>query len=183
MSNINTIAANIDATYPVAGQDNSSQGFRDNFTFIKQALSTATTEISSLETRGTFVDATNDFQFTGGLLRAKIQNSGFVANNTAATTGSIDYAAGSYQKADLTSQSTSTIVTVSNWPATGIYSPIRLELKLIANQGISFNNGTSVASAVTFPHVNSLSTATTSFWDLWTSDGGTTIYVQKIGNV
>jgi hypothetical protein len=25
----------IDGTYPVAGQDNSSQGFRDNFTNIK----------------------------------------------------------------------------------------------------------------------------------------------------
>jgi hypothetical protein len=29
-SNINPY--NIDGTYPVAGQDNSSQGFRDNFT-------------------------------------------------------------------------------------------------------------------------------------------------------
>ena len=29
------IASTIDDTYPVAGQDNDSQGFRDNFNIIK----------------------------------------------------------------------------------------------------------------------------------------------------
>lgn len=181
-SNINNIAANIDATYPVAGQDNSSQGFRDNFSFIKQAFSTATNEISDLQTRGTFVDQTNDFQFAGGLLRVKLQNSGFVANNNAATSGSIDYASGSYQKTDLTTQNTSTTITVSNWPTTGIYAPLRLEVKLLPNQGISFNNGVSI-DGLTFPHVTSISSTSTSFWDVWTSNGGTNIYVQKLGSV
>ena len=36
----------IDATYPVAGQDNDSQGFRDNFNQIKTQLTTASTEIT-----------------------------------------------------------------------------------------------------------------------------------------
>jgi hypothetical protein len=40
---------NIDATFPVAGQDNDSQGFRDNFSQIKTQLSTASTEITSLQ--------------------------------------------------------------------------------------------------------------------------------------
>jgi len=35
-SSINT--TNIDGTFPVAGQDNSSQGFRDNFTNLKTNL-------------------------------------------------------------------------------------------------------------------------------------------------
>ena len=30
--------SNVDGTYPVAGQDNDSQGFRDNFTNIKTIL-------------------------------------------------------------------------------------------------------------------------------------------------
>ena len=42
---------NIDTTYPVAGQDNDSQGFRDNFTNIKTALDTASTEITDLESK------------------------------------------------------------------------------------------------------------------------------------
>lgn len=40
---------NIDATFPVAGVDNSTQGFRDNFSVIKNSLSAARTEILQLQ--------------------------------------------------------------------------------------------------------------------------------------
>ena len=40
---------NIDGTFPVAGQDNSSQGFRDNFTNLKTNLGYAKTEIEDLQ--------------------------------------------------------------------------------------------------------------------------------------
>lgn len=40
---------NIDGTYPIAGQDNDSQGFRDNFTNIKNNLETARIEITALQ--------------------------------------------------------------------------------------------------------------------------------------
>jgi len=46
-SNINP--DNIDGSYPVAGQDNDSQGFRDNFTNIKTNLEYAETEITDLQ--------------------------------------------------------------------------------------------------------------------------------------
>lgn len=48
-SSINT--TNIDGTFPVAGQDNSSQGFRDNFTNVKTNLGYAKTEIEDLQTK------------------------------------------------------------------------------------------------------------------------------------
>jgi hypothetical protein len=41
----------IDATFPVAGRDNDSRGFNDNFSEIKSALSTAATEISDLQAK------------------------------------------------------------------------------------------------------------------------------------
>ena len=44
MSNINT--SNIDSGFPVAGQDNSSQGFRDNYTAIISQFQIAKDEIS-----------------------------------------------------------------------------------------------------------------------------------------
>ena len=47
MSNINT--DNIDVNYPIANQDNSSQGFRNNFQNIVSALIVAKSEISTLE--------------------------------------------------------------------------------------------------------------------------------------
>jgi hypothetical protein len=47
MSNITT--TNIDETFPVQGQDNNSQGFRTNFSAIKNALIVAKSEITELE--------------------------------------------------------------------------------------------------------------------------------------
>ena len=47
MSQINTNGINVN--YPVPGQNNSSQGFRDNFAQIKTNLNTAATEITDLQ--------------------------------------------------------------------------------------------------------------------------------------
>lgn len=41
----------INANYPVPGENNSSQGFRDNFSSIKTNLNSAGTEISDLQTK------------------------------------------------------------------------------------------------------------------------------------
>lgn len=46
-SNINY--EDIDATFPVAGVDNSTQGFRDNFNIIKNSLNAARNEIIQLQ--------------------------------------------------------------------------------------------------------------------------------------
>ena len=58
-SNINS--NDIDANYPVAGQDNDSQGFRDNFNTIKTSLATAKTEITSLQDNTAKTNTSNDF--------------------------------------------------------------------------------------------------------------------------
>ena len=42
---------NIDSAYPVAGQDNDSQGFRDNFTNIKTNFEYAGSEITDLQNK------------------------------------------------------------------------------------------------------------------------------------
>jgi hypothetical protein len=54
-------STDIDGNFPVAGQDNDSQGFRDNFTTIKNSLATAKTEISDLQQNTAKVNADNDF--------------------------------------------------------------------------------------------------------------------------
>ena len=53
--------ASIDATFPVSGQDNDSQGFRDNTAQIKTQLTTAGTEISDLQTNRATKNATDSF--------------------------------------------------------------------------------------------------------------------------
>ena len=54
-SNINPY--NIDGTFPVANQDNPSQGFRDNFTNIKNNFTYAESEISDLQAKAVVTSA------------------------------------------------------------------------------------------------------------------------------
>lgn len=49
MSTINT--SSIDVNYPIPGQNNSTQGFRDNFATIKNNLNIAATEITDLQNK------------------------------------------------------------------------------------------------------------------------------------
>ena len=49
----------IDGTYPIAGQDNSSQGFRDNFTNTKSNFVSAAAEISDLQSKALVTSALN----------------------------------------------------------------------------------------------------------------------------
>jgi hypothetical protein len=57
MRNINTNP--IDATYPVPGVNNSTQGFRDNFASIKNNLNTASSELTDLQNKVVLKSALN----------------------------------------------------------------------------------------------------------------------------
>lgn len=62
MSNI--VSTTINENFPIAGQDNSSQGFRDNFQAIKTALTVAKVEISALENTAVITGISNDLANT-----------------------------------------------------------------------------------------------------------------------
>ena len=79
MSNIDSTS--IDATYPVAGQDNNSQGFRDNFNTIKSNFATAKTEITSLETNTAKLNSNNNF--AGNEVSGALFKSNFVKSHSA----------------------------------------------------------------------------------------------------
>ena len=51
----------IDAQFPVAGQDNDSQGFRNNFNTIKNNFTAAKNEIEELQTNTAKLNTTNNF--------------------------------------------------------------------------------------------------------------------------
>ena len=99
MSNINF--ASINENFPVAGQDNDTQVFRDNFDGIKTALSTAKTEITDLQDNVLRSDTDNDLN--GSLIQnAKLQNNFDVVLegqvfDAGLTTYTIDFENGSYQ--------------------------------------------------------------------------------------
>ena len=73
-SNINTTSIN--ESYPVAGVDNDSQGFRDNFATIKSNFVEAKSNIEDLQDNTAKTNANNNFfgnQVTGANLIANTE--------------------------------------------------------------------------------------------------------------
>jgi len=100
-SNINYTA--IDETFPIAGRDNDSQGFRDNYAVIKNNFEAAKSEIDDLQLNTARLDDANDF---GG---NNITKANFVNNTEEVYLGG--FAQGSNQGA-----TTTTLIEVKNGP-------------------------------------------------------------------
>lgn len=187
-SNINP--DNIDTTYPVAGQDNDSQGFRDNFTNIKTNFEFAEEEINDLESKvllksaltGTVLD--NDM---GGALleNPKLQGVRYTRIAPTSTTGSIavDFSAGSYYKI---SQLTGNIsLSFTNIPSAGNYAEWTVQLTQPSSpytvtlpSSVSIGNAT--LQGCDANNVVSYSSSGTYSLKFSTSDGGTTIAVEDL---
>jgi hypothetical protein len=186
-SNINP--NNIDGSYPVAGQDNNSQGFRDNFTNIKVNFQYAEEEINDLESNSILKAA-----LTGSTLDNNMGNNTIYAVNLndisttriAATgtsgTVTLNYASGQYQTV---APSTGSItLAFTNFPASGYFGILRVQITV-----------TNLAYTVTLPGAVTLGTtgiqgysggvitfaATGTYvFDFSTSDGGTTVTVNDV---
>lgn len=132
MSNINP--TNIDGTYPIAGQDNDSQGFRDNFTNIRNNFAFAKSELEDLAAKAVLksalVGTTLSNNLNGALLSAaSIRDFREVRYDLGQTSGTIllDHANGHYQTITLTDD----ITLEFSWPATGFLGRIRLEAEIL----------------------------------------------------
>lgn len=118
MSSINP--NNINGNYPVAGQDNDSQGFRDNFTNIRNNLSLAKTELEDLQNKVVLKSAlsgttlSNDMagsQLVAPQLRAWTQ--ALVDQGTVSGSVTLDFTYGNFQKI---TPSAAITLTFENWP-------------------------------------------------------------------
>lgn len=185
------ISSNIDynsinPNFPVAGQNNDSQGFRDNFANIKLGLATASAEITDLQIHTAQLTEDNDFSFDGTLKRVKIQNSGFATNVDITGSSVLDFSQASYHHSTIGS---STTFGVANWPsanlAGNLYTQIRVAVQPSSSSQmqISFrtiNGGTLRPETGTSLPYTSASTDLL-MWDLWTIDNGTTVFVKFVG--
>ena len=86
-SNINT--GTIDLTYPVSGVDNSTQGFRDNWSAIKNAFDTARDEISDLQLHA-FVGTITSLTVNGPTVLTTATVSNLLATTATVTTAVVD---------------------------------------------------------------------------------------------
>lgn len=199
-SNINS--ADVDALYPIAGQDNDSQGFRDNFSTIKNSLSTAASEITALQDKTAGVAASaivesgstvggdwNGFYIQDANFRANVEEVYVIGNVT--SNQNINWTNGHYQTIQSGAVDGTLGLTLTNWPASGKLGKMRLAITSngtsqavtisatgMRNDGATgwtSTNSTSVtvtASSNTNPHI----------LEFWTTDAGLVVYAHYVGN-
>jgi hypothetical protein len=182
----NIVPGNVDGTYPTAGQDNSSQGFRDNFSAIKNNFTEAKTEIESLQTNKASLNSSSDFN-NNEVLQAKFKDTSEVVYAHGTTGGAItlNHNNGHYQT--ITTNASVTL-TFTNFPASGSLGRIVLEITcaavahtltipsaVIVADNVTGGDGSS--DTITFPDNKRF------LYEFLTPDGGTTILMHQIGKV
>jgi hypothetical protein len=121
------VANTIDANFPVAGVDNDSQGFRDNFNVIKTGLSTAASEITTLQDTTAKINGTNNFN--GNILDNLVLSRawGGAYQTTATSNLAVSLTNGEYQLIEVAGADR--LITFEGWPSNDKYGRIRLELR------------------------------------------------------
>jgi hypothetical protein len=186
MSSINP--NNIDGTYPIAGQDNDSQGFRDNFTNIKNNFTFAYNELVDLESKVVLKSAldgttiSNDMSYAQ-LISPQLLKSVETVNNLGSKTGSftISWADAHFQYYTTTGDTT---LAFSGWPDSALWTKLQLQITTdTANRTVTFPSAVSVnlsnisgasGQVVTLP------TAGVYVFELTSYDNGTTIAIQDL---
>jgi hypothetical protein len=180
---------NIDGAYPVAGQDNNSQGFRDNFTNTRTNFQFAADEISDLQSKVVLKQAltgtTLNNNMQGSVLaNATLEDMAYTRLALGSVSGSqsINYISGLFQTLTTTG---SVSLAFTNFPPAGSAGVIVVQVTVsstahtltlpaavsVNNRGIQgLNTSTNV---ITFAAVGTYSFTFT------TSDGGSTIAVTE----
>jgi hypothetical protein len=180
-------------TYPVAGQDNDSQGFRDNFTSIKTGLEVAANEITNLENSSVLTSVLGSSPprpVVNDLIGSTIQNGLYsqfngVFYNAGVISGivNVNVNNGPIQKFTLSANS---VLTFTNWPPTGAYGVIRVMLvtdrsgTYTANFSTANSGTMKPATGFTFP-ISVGSTGKYEIIEAWTVDHGTNVFIKSVG--
>jgi|TARA_R110002074_G_scaffold384331_1_gene564970 hypothetical protein len=180
----NIVPGNIDGTYPKAGQDNSSQGFRDNFTETKNNFTNAKTEIEDLQTNKANLNAASDFT-NNEVTRAKFKDtSETVYPHGSVSSGSVvlNHANGHYQTLTITADTTFSFL---NFP-TGAVGRIILDITVAPTSTGILTLPTAVIKADNVHGSDGTSDQITVglgrfLFEFMTPDGGTTVLMHQLG--
>ena len=183
----------IDGAYPVAGQDNNSQGFRDNFTNTKTNFTYAANEITDLQNnvllKSALSGTTLDNNMGGSLLYdALIQDFGAtrVAIGTVSGSQTVNYASGHYQT--LTT-SGSVSLAFSNFPPSGTQGWVIVRVTVTSTAHTLtlpavVGTGSSAASVLGIQGISSnvitFKESGTYEFQFHTDDGGASIYISEL---
>lgn len=178
------VPGNIDGTYPKAGQDNSSQGFRDNFSSIKTNFTEAKSEIEALQTNKASLNGASDFS-DNEVSRAKFKDTSetVYAHGTSGGSIALNHANGHYQTI-----TTNAAITLSftNLPATSSVGRIILDITFASTSHTitipsavlvsgNVDGGDGSSDTITVP------TSGRYLYEFMTPDNGTTILMHQLG--
>ena len=187
---------NIDGTYPVAGQDNDSQGFRDNFTNIRNNFTFAKAEIEDLQSKAVLKSALLNTVLSNDFAGNAVVNPTFTSwretyNNIGSVSGSvtINFTNGNFQKITMSGTTTLTFSFPAN--SNNQYASIKLWVSNpSASYTLSFPNSMTLGdtdtvagfsgNTVTFSSAE-ISNSTDYFFEIFTVDGGTTLGIRDLG--
>lgn len=184
------ISTTIDETYPVAGQDNDSQGFRDNFTIIKDNFTFAKSEIETLQSDTAKLNVDNDYndntQSRLNLKEYTVQS--FDGNG--AVDSDYDFTNGQFVKFQAQGNLT---FNITNWPTTTQYAEIIIALfgngsahnvtitssfNAPGNSQMLTDGSTEIAGGVV---ATSAVTTTSRLIKAFTYDNGANVFLQYLG--
>lgn len=179
---------NIDGAYPVAGQDNNSQGFRDNFTNTKSNFAYAAAEITDLQSKAVLKAALTGTTLDNNMLGAAVFNAavsdiGLTVQSIGIVSGSvnIDFSLSHFQT--LTTNG-SVSLNFINFPAAGVAGIVRVEIT-VSNVAhtltlpAAVNMGTTGIQGINSNVITFNSTGTYQF-EFSTVDGGSSITVSDL---
>ena len=150
----------INTAYPVAGVDNNSQGFRDNFTAISAGLATAKSEITALQTNAVLkanltTNAVVNNDLNGSTISNGLYNKFYgvyFSGGTVSSSANIDLVNGPVQKFVLSGDTT---LTFTGWPTAGKMGLIRVligsDQNGVRTPGFATSGGGSIKYDVAYP--------------------------------
>lgn len=188
----NTLLTN----YPVAGVDNDSQGFRDNFLRIKTALDQAKAELEIFESRAVLkstldnspVPVVNDINASGIIngYHNKFYGTSYIVQTLTSNAADVNLYLGTLHQ--ITMLSDNTTLTFVNWPPSGQYAKVRVHLTVVpTNQtgvtvsGMSSQNGGNVIKDISFPTTLNVTKDSYIVIEAWSYDHGGNVYVRYLG--
>ena len=191
MSNINP--QNIDGTYPIAGQDNNSQGFRDNFTNTVNNFTFAAAELTDLQTYavlkgplgsvGQTGTPTNVMDYTfitePQLLKA-VETKKDIAEPGVGGDFEVDWSQGHFQTVTVTSEADMTFA--PTWPTADLWTKLRLQITATTLSNIDIS-GTYIENLQNIQGAtgNSLQLNTGIYlFDFTTYDAGAHVWIQDV---
>lgn len=190
------VSGSIDGEYPVAGVDNDTQGFRDNFSIIKDNFEIAKTEITDLYQRTPKLDEENNFDgsvITQASFKANTETV-YTPGTFSQPTAIVDFTNGHYQIVKINTPDSIELV-LEGWPQVDDQvAKLRVQIEQIVNDPAddpvvvnwTTEGGTIVIdSNNNWPNSSNESEITIgqqkTIIDFWSPDKGTTIFAHYVG--